>query len=57
MTGRIYNKHYKDIKGDDLVIRFLKVAKMGRLRKKGRRQGARILRSEAYFGVRRNDEG
>jgi hypothetical protein len=28
-----------------------------RLRKKLRRQGAQILRSEAYFVVRRNDEG
>jgi len=29
----------------------------GRLRKKLQRQGARVQRSEAYFGVRRNDEG
>jgi len=29
----------------------------GRLRKKLRRQGARILRSEAYIDVRCNDEG
>jgi hypothetical protein len=30
---------------------------MGRLRKKLRRQGAQILRNEAYIDVRRNDEG
>ena len=29
----------------------------GRLRKKPRRQGAQGRRSEAYFFVRRNDEG
>jgi len=29
----------------------------GRLCKKFRRQGAQIMRNEAYLGVRRNDEG
>jgi hypothetical protein len=29
----------------------------GRLCKKFRRQGAQIMRNEAYFAVRRNDEG
>jgi len=51
------------VKEDDFE-KVLKVVKMGRLRKKapglrrGRlRQGVQILRIEAYFVVRRNDEG
>jgi len=51
------------VKEDDFE-KVLKVVKMGRLRKKAPglrrgklRQGAQILRSEAYFVVRRNDEG
>ena len=35
----------------------LKSREIGAASKKGRRQGARILRNEAYLGVRRNDEG
>ena len=33
------------------------IVQIRRLRKKLRRQGTLILRSEAYLGVRRNDEG
>jgi hypothetical protein len=34
-----------------------KVLNFGRHRKKRRKQGAQIMRNEAYSDIRRNDEG
>jgi len=42
---------------DTRVKKVAEALNAGRLRKKLRRQGARTLRSEAYFSVRCNDEG
>jgi hypothetical protein len=51
-----YIRIYMKVKNDELV-KSCKILNQGRLRKKGCRQGARNPRSEAYFAVRRNDEG
>jgi hypothetical protein len=41
----------------DELAKSRKMRRKRRLRKKFCRQGAQIMRSEAYFYVRRNDEG
>ncbi len=49
--------HKRDgIKKDD-IVKGQKMSHLGRYRKKIRRRGARILRNEAYWDVRRSDEG
>ena len=39
------------------IVKGQKMSHLGRHRKKLQRQGARILRNEAYWDVRRSDEG
>jgi hypothetical protein len=53
--AKIQRKFYKAIK--DGLEKAPKTVQVRRLRKKLRRQGAQIMRSEAYMDIRRNDEG
>ena len=46
-----------DIFNYDDIVKGQKMFHLGRHRKKIRRRGARILRNEAYWDVRRSDEG